>query len=34
MLDSLIDKFAIMTDLQELACRTTLVLEKPVKVLF
>ena len=34
MLDPSIDRFAIVTNLQELASRTTVVLEKPVKVLF
>ena len=33
-LDLSIDRFAIVTNLQELASRTTLVLEKSVKVLF
>ena len=34
MLDLSIDRFAIVTNLQEVASRMTLVLEKPVKVLF
>jgi hypothetical protein len=34
MLDPSIDRFAIVTDLQELASRTKLVLDKSVKVLF
>jgi hypothetical protein len=34
MFDLSIDRFAIVTNLLELASRTTVVLEKPVKVLF